>query len=153
MTEREDAISRIERVIQRTNNSSITVTIPKYTARLVVALLKEHEEQIKNRDESLEKAREEIKWLRGMLKEQEARILDWDELEDWGNAVWFEDNDEHECYIALIANVGTYHAKFTNVEPSNIHSLVFMRDFYMKDWRCWSARPTIKQRQAVKWDE
>ena len=37
-------------------------------------LLKEQEEQIKNRDESLEKAREEIKWLRGMLKEQEAEI-------------------------------------------------------------------------------
>ena len=36
-------------------------------------LLKEQEEQIKNRDESLEKAREEIKWLRGMLKEQEAK--------------------------------------------------------------------------------
>ena len=36
-------------------------------------LLKEQEEQIKNRDESLEKAREEIKWLRGMLKEQEVR--------------------------------------------------------------------------------
>ena len=35
-------------------------------------LLKEQEEQIKNRDESLEKAREEIKWLRGMLKEQES---------------------------------------------------------------------------------
>lgn len=33
-------------------------------------LLKEQEEQIKNRDESLEKAREEIKWLRGMLKER-----------------------------------------------------------------------------------
>lgn len=32
--------------------------------------LKEQEEQIKNRDESLEKAREEIKWLRGMLKER-----------------------------------------------------------------------------------
>ena len=87
-----------------------------------------------------------------LLKEQEARILDWDELEDWGNAIWFEDNDEHECYIALIANVGTYDAKFTNVEPGNIHSLVFMRDFYMKEWRCWSARPTIKQRQAVKWE-
>ena len=34
-------------------------------------LLKEQEEQIKNRDESIEKAREEIKWLRGMLKEHE----------------------------------------------------------------------------------
>ena len=87
-----------------------------------------------------------------LLKEQEARIFDWDELEDWGNAVWFEDKDEHECYIALIANVGTYDAKFTNVEPGNIHSLVFMRDFYMKEWRCWSARPTIKQRHAVKWE-
>ena len=37
-------------------------------------LLKEQEEQIKNRDESLEKTREEIKWLRGMLKEQEAVV-------------------------------------------------------------------------------
>ena len=39
-----------------------------------LALLKEQKEQIKNRDESLEKAREEIKWLRGMLKEQEAVV-------------------------------------------------------------------------------
>ena len=39
-----------------------------------LALLQEQEEQIKTRDESLEKAREEIKWLRGMLKEQEEEI-------------------------------------------------------------------------------
>jgi len=37
----------------------------------VITLLKEHGEQIKNRDESLKKAREEIEWLRGILKEQE----------------------------------------------------------------------------------
>ena len=42
-----------------------------------IALLKEQEEQIKNRDESLEKAREEIKWLRGMLKEQEPVQVVW----------------------------------------------------------------------------
>lgn len=35
-----------------------------------IELLKEQEWQIKNRDESIEKAQEEIKWLRGMLKEQ-----------------------------------------------------------------------------------
>ena len=86
-----------------------------------------------------------------ILKEQEARVLDWNELEDWGNAVWFEDKDEHECYIALIANVGTYDAKFVNVEPGMVHRLDFLHDFYKKEWRCWSARPTIKQRQAVKW--
>ena len=39
-----------------------------------IAKLKELEEQIKNRDASLEKAREEIKWLRGMLKELEAVV-------------------------------------------------------------------------------
>ena len=87
-----------------------------------------------------------------LLKEQEARILDWDELEDWANAVWFEDKDEHECYIALIANVGTYDAKFVNVEPGMVHRLDFLREFYKKEWRCWSARPTIKQRQAMKWE-
>lgn len=37
-----------------------------------LALLKKQEAQIKTRDKSLEKAREEIKWLRGMLKEQES---------------------------------------------------------------------------------
>jgi len=39
-------------------------------AQDALELLKEQEWQIKNRDESIEKAQEEIKWLRGMLKEQ-----------------------------------------------------------------------------------
>ena len=46
----------------------------KQMADDILSLLKEQGEQIKNRDESLEKAREEIKWLRGMLKEQEAIV-------------------------------------------------------------------------------
>ena len=87
-----------------------------------------------------------------LLKEKEARILDWDELEDWGNAVWFEDDYELECYIALIANVGTYDAKFTNVEPGKFHKLDFLRQFYKKEWRCWSAKPTDEQRQEVEWE-
>lgn len=39
-----------------------------------LVLLKKQEKQIKNRDESLEKALEEIKWLRGMMKDQETII-------------------------------------------------------------------------------
>ena len=53
-------------------------------------LLKEQEEQIKTRDESLEKAREEIKWLRGMLKEQEQRI---NELEEKLRLLEYGDQD------------------------------------------------------------
>ena len=43
-----------------------------------LALLKEQEEQIKNRDESLEKAREEIKWLREMPEEEtlESKLIE-----------------------------------------------------------------------------
>lgn len=88
-----------------------------------------------------------------LLKGQESRILDLDELENWDNAVWFEEKDEQDCYIALTANVGTYDATFVNVEPGKFHRLVFLREFYRKEWRCWSARPTEEQRKAVKWDE
>ena len=56
------------------------VHLRKEHAKAILELLKEQEEQIKNRDESLEKAREEIKWLRGMLKEQEA--MSWINVKD-----------------------------------------------------------------------
>lgn len=86
-----------------------------------------------------------------LLKAQEARILDWDELEDWGNAVWFENKDEQDCYIALMANVGTFDATIVNVEPGKCHRLAYLHEFYKKEWRCWSAEPTAKQRKAAKW--
>ena len=56
-------------------------------ATKILNLLKEQGEQIKNRDESLEKAREEIEWLRGMLKEQEAVEPTFRQGED-GIFVW-----------------------------------------------------------------
>ena len=43
MTEREDAIRRIKTVLQLTHTKSLTVTIPRYTAELVVSMLKEQE--------------------------------------------------------------------------------------------------------------
>ena len=43
MTEREDTIERIERVLELTHKKSITVTIPRLTAERAVAMLKEQE--------------------------------------------------------------------------------------------------------------
>ena len=143
MPDREKVISKLEKEVQRTY--SIKTTVFRNGEKV-------SEEINTHREPCVRISIEMVDKILTMLKEQEARIIGWEELEDWENAVWFEDNDEHECYIALIANVGTYDAKFTNVEPGYIHSLVFMRDFYMKEWRCWSARPTIKQIQAVKWE-
>lgn len=71
MTDREKVISGLEiSIISDTDAGFSTIEIPVQQAENILALLKEQEEQIKNRDESHEKAREEIKWLRGMLKER-----------------------------------------------------------------------------------
>lgn len=43
MTEREDTIERIERVLNLTHKNSITVTIPRLTAERAVYMLKEQE--------------------------------------------------------------------------------------------------------------
>ena len=73
-----------------------------------LAMLKEQEEQIKNRDESLEKAREEIKWLRGMLKEQESVIKPNNEIKgtveetrkEWPDeALPLSRNETRECPV------------------------------------------------------
>ena len=92
MTGREEIIAKLEKEVKRTyaiktaiyeggekveeriiEHREPFVTITIEIADKILALLKEQDAQIKNRDESLEKAREEIKWLRGMLKEQEGR--------------------------------------------------------------------------------
>lgn len=43
MTEREDTIERIERVLKLTHKESITVTIPRLTAERAVSMLKEQD--------------------------------------------------------------------------------------------------------------
>ena len=43
MTEREDTIERIERVLKLTHEESMTVTIPRLTAERAVSMLKEQE--------------------------------------------------------------------------------------------------------------
>lgn len=43
MTEKEDTIERIERVLKLTHKKSITVTIPRLTAERAVSMLKEQE--------------------------------------------------------------------------------------------------------------
>ena len=41
MTEKEDTIERIERVLQLTHKKSLTITIPRLTAERAVSMLKE----------------------------------------------------------------------------------------------------------------
>lgn len=107
--------------------------------KAVLAILKEQEVQIKNRDESLEKAREEIKWLRGMMKEQEAQELTFDEWREWKAnpkrnpicVLW-----EHDTSPMWIIN------------PKDVHELMLM----MGKLKLFTGKPTFEQCKKVKWN-
>lgn len=62
-------LKEAQRTLDESDSTSAFCLCQRWILKDALSLLKEQEEQIKNRDESLEKAREEIKWLRGMLKE------------------------------------------------------------------------------------
>jgi len=102
-------------------------------------LLKEQGEQIKNRDESLEKAREEIKWLRGMLKEQEIRELTMDEWQEWKTnkkrdpicKLW-----EHDTSPMWILN------------PNEVNEPALL----MGKLKLFTGKPTFEQCKEVKWE-
>lgn len=123
-------------------------------------LLKEQEEQIKNRDESLEKAREEITWLRGMLKEQEIKSMTLEELDEI-----YEKQDTHiwpfdtPPYLWMTVNPdvrltdGFWICWRDIMYSIKNESPFYVRENYGKAWLIWTGKPTQEQVQAVKWNE
>ena len=120
-------------------------------AKDAIALLKEQEEQIKNRDESLEKAREEIKWLRGMLKEQEARVMTLEEVKAfvWDYCYLEEERLPGKEYRMVCGDYALTCITWPCVASMSIQH---GDESYGRKWRCWSSKPTDEQREAVKWE-
>ena len=128
--------------------------------------VKEQEEQIKNRDESLEKAREEIKWLRGMLKEQETRILSLGEAIKGENGleidpyVFVEIKGREDIFIGAVSDVSHYNypnsifdvGECFQINRSFPASKNYLNTDYMKTVRFWTHKPSKEQRKAVKWE-
>lgn len=67
-----------------------------------------------------------------VLKEQEPRVLTWDEVEH-AEVCWVEERG-NEPYADLDA---------ADWNP----------EYYGKTIRCWNYKPTKEQRKAVKWNE
>ena len=67
--DRKYLLKEAQRTLDESDSTAAFCLCQRWILKDALSLLKEQQEQIKNRDESLEKAREEIKWLRGMLKE------------------------------------------------------------------------------------
>ena len=82
---------------------------------------------------------DEISLLDDLLKEQEPRVLTLDEA-DAAEVVWFE--ARNHIFIEPMLTRGQRLAD----EAEDWFQ-------YGRDWRCWSARPSDKQREEAPWNE
>lgn len=87
-----------------------------------------------------------------LLKEQEPRVLTWDEVTALQNG----EEDEVAVVQEQKVPVGTFDngsicqwrgARFVQERDHYYYN----EETYGTTWRCWTALPTRKQRKAVKW--
>ena len=86
-----------------------------------------------------------------LLKEQEPRVMTLDEVKAFGwDCCYLE--EERLTGKEYRAVCGDY--ALTCITWPCIASMRIQHgdDSYGKKWRCWSAKPTDEQRQAVKWE-
>ena len=86
-----------------------------------------------------------------LLKEREARVLDWNEIGTVDGAVWLEDRDENEVVPGLVMQMHSA-VNLDIKKDGKLHTASASRSDYGERWRAWSARPTEEQRKAVKWN-
>ena len=86
-----------------------------------------------------------------LLREQEPRVLDWNEIGTVDGAVWLEDRDENEVVPGLVMQMHSA-VNLDIKKDGKLHTASASRSDYGEGWRAWSARPTEEQRKAVLWD-
>ena len=87
-----------------------------------------------------------------LLREQEARVLDWNEIGTVDGAVWLEDRDENEVVPGLVMQMHSA-VNLDIKKDGKLRTASASRSDYGDRWRAWSARPTEEQRKAVKWND
>lgn len=88
-----------------------------------------------------------------MLKEQETRVLDWDEIKNY-SVVWGEFRGVKDIY-PLIVTLDTKGRPLTwnpNINVSDEFLFIVYDEEDRKNTRCWNHEPSDEQRQAVKWE-
>lgn len=88
-----------------------------------------------------------------IIKEQEPRILDWDEIRNYP-VVYGEFRDVKEIYplIITVDNWGRCLSWNPGINISDEFLLLVSDEEDRKNTRCWDKMPTDEQRQAVKWE-
>lgn len=100
-----------------------------------------------------------------LLKEQEPRVLTWEEVDKSGNLyVWTEIHSFYSgrgCLVYCTVVRSEFFYELIRLREDSGLEWTRAEEDYNRDnyqgahsgWRCWSARPTEEQRKAAKWDE
>ena len=83
-----------------------------------------------------------------LLKAQEPRVMTVDEVRTWVSTPRI---DREPIWVEIENGVSAWIVSDEYWDmpiDANLSS-----DLYGKTWRCWTARPTDEQREAVKWDD
>ena len=107
------------------------------------------------RTESCEQMpKDALELIRELLREREPKLLTLEEVVEWdgalliesrvnGKLVWASWYSDHVRYGETLCRMLHIDGDVDDRERSTYGYL----------WRCWSARPTDEQREAVKWDD
>jgi len=88
-----------------------------------------------------------------LLKEQEARVLDWDEIKNY--PVVYGEFKGVKNIFPLIITVDDGCCLSWNPDMNTSKEFILLVDDEedRKNTRCWNRMPTDEQRKAVKWDD
>lgn len=86
-----------------------------------------------------------------LLREREPRLMTLEEVKafDWDYCYLEEERLPGKEYRAVCGDYALTCITWPCVASMRIQH---GDDSYGKKWRCWTARPTDEQREAVKWD-
>ncbi len=82
-----------------------------------------------------------------LLKAQEPRVMTKEEIIGWDGYIWFEYRGMRAMEALLID-----HGMLREPGEVDFPTKDLAWENYQKTWRCWTARPTDEQREAVKWE-
>lgn len=86
-----------------------------------------------------------------LLKAQEPRVMTLEEVNalDWDYCYLEQERLPGKEYRGML---GKYIMTCVTWPSITAAKISFGSDGYGKTWRCWTARPTDAQREAVKWE-
>ena len=119
-------------------------------------------------EEAVEHKEEEVRGLAHtallMLKEQEARVLSWEEVKKSGSAyrcveIYSPQVRRLALIYCIVRQSETIPELYYLFEDSGVSWCRAEAEYNqgcwqgtVSGWRCWTARPTAEQRKATPWD-